>query len=51
MYLLCHVGEELAFIEGMNRKEKDNFNKLNLPLQCRLSFQLDLHCIFVDRKN
>lgn len=41
--LLCHVGPEYIFPEGINRKELDNFRFLQNPLSCGVTV-IAAHC-------
>ena len=41
--LLCHVGPELAFAEGLNNPAKDRYNLLDTPLSCGLKV-IAAHC-------
>jgi hypothetical protein len=41
--LLCHVGPEMAFSEGINNKEKDDFHCLKLPIECGVKV-IAAHC-------
>jgi predicted TIM-barrel fold metal-dependent hydrolase len=43
MPLLCHVGPELSFPEGMREKKLDNFKYLEKPLECGVTV-IAAHC-------
>jgi len=43
MPLLCHVGPEYSFPEGIREKERDNFRFLDKPLECGMTV-IAAHC-------
>jgi predicted TIM-barrel fold metal-dependent hydrolase len=43
MPLLCHVGPEYSFPEGIREKERDNFRFLDKPLECGVTV-IAAHC-------
>jgi predicted TIM-barrel fold metal-dependent hydrolase len=43
MPLLCHVGPEYSFPEGIREKERDNFRYLDKPLECGVTV-IAAHC-------
>ncbi len=43
MPLLCHVGPEYSFPEGIREKKRDNFRSLDKPLECGVTV-IAAHC-------
>ncbi len=53
MPLLCHVGPEYSFPEGIRKKERDHFRLLEKPLECGVTV-IAAHCatpVFPTDKN